>query len=66
MGNPGNAFLRPVAAWLDRRFVAEIEIEAGPLMVVRAVERRHLRPFQPPLKDYPSFSSNLLHRNMFG
>ena len=47
-------------------FVAEIEVEAGPLMVVRALGRRHLCPFQPPLKRYPSFFSNLLHRNMFG
>ena len=46
-------------------FVAEIEVEPGPLMVVRALGRRHLCPFQPPLKGYPSFSSNLLHRNMF-
>ena len=66
MGNPGNAFLRPVAAWLDRRFVAEIEGEACPLMAVRALGRRHLRPFQPPLKGYPSFFGNLLHHNMFG
>ena len=36
------------------------------LMVVRALGRRHLSPFQPPLKGYPSFSGNLLHRNMFG
>jgi len=35
-------------------------------MVVRALGRRHLCPLQPLLKGYPSFSSNLLHRNMFG
>jgi hypothetical protein len=46
-------------------FVAEIEVEAGPLMVVRALGRRHLSPFQPPLKGYPSFSGNLLHRYLF-
>jgi hypothetical protein len=46
-------------------FVAEIEVEAGPLRVVRALGRRHLCPFQPPLKGYPGFSGNLLHRNIF-
>jgi hypothetical protein len=47
-------------------FVAEIEVEAGPLMVVRPLGRRHLCPFQPPLKGYPRFFGNLLHHNMFG
>jgi hypothetical protein len=47
-------------------FAAEIEVEAGPFVVVGALGRRHLSPFQPPLKGYPSFSGNLLHRNMFG
>jgi len=47
-------------------FVAEIEVEADPFVVVGALGRRHLSPFQPPLKGYPSFSDNLLHRNMFG
>jgi hypothetical protein len=47
-------------------FVAEIEVEADPFVVVGALGRRHLSPFQPPLKGYPSFSGNLLHRNMFG
>jgi hypothetical protein len=47
-------------------FVAEIEVEADPFVVVGALGRRHLNPLQPPLKGYPSFSRNLLHRNMFG
>jgi hypothetical protein len=51
--------------WRMAVFVAEIEFEAGPLMVVRALRRRHLCPFQPPLNAYPSFSRNLLHCNIF-
>ena len=47
-------------------FVAEVEVEADPLVVIRALGRRHPSPFQPPLKGYPSFFGNLLHRNMFG
>ena len=39
---------------------------ADPFVVVGALGRRHLSPFQPPLKGYPSFSGNLLHRNLFG
>jgi len=46
--------------------VAEIEVEAGPLMVIRALGRRHLSPFQPPLERYSRLSRNLLHHKMFG
>jgi len=46
--------------------VAEIVVEADPIVVVGALGRRHLSPFQAPLKGYPRFSGNLLHRNMFG
>ena len=35
-------------------------------MVVGALGHRHLSLFQPPLEGHPSFSGNLLHRNMFG
>ena len=52
--------------WRLAVFVAEIEVEAGPPVVIRALRRRHLSPVQPLLKGYPRFSSNLLHRNMFG
>jgi hypothetical protein len=47
-------------------FAAEVEVEAHPLLVVWTLGRRHPSPFQPPLKDYPSFFGNLLHHNMFG
>ncbi len=43
-------------------FVAEIEVEAGPLAVVGALRRWHLSPLEPPLKGYPGFSGDLLHR----
>ena len=42
-----------------------IEVEAGPLVVVRALGCRHPSPFQPPFKGYPCFSGNLLHRNVY-
>jgi hypothetical protein len=47
-------------------FLAEIEVKAGPFMVVRALRRRHLCLFEPPLERYPRFLGNLLHRNLFG
>jgi hypothetical protein len=47
-------------------FVAEVKIEAGPLVVVRALGRWHPSSLQPPLKDYTGFSGNLLHRNTYG
>ena len=49
--------------WRMAVFVAEVEVEAGPLVVVRALGRGHPSPFQPPFKGYPCFSRNLLHRN---
>jgi hypothetical protein len=52
--------------WRMAVFVAEIEVEAGPPVVIRALRRRHLSPLQPPLKSYPGFSGNLLHCNIFG
>ena len=52
--------------WRMAVFVAEIEVEAGPLVVVRAVGRGHRSPFQPPLKGYPGFSGNWLHRKNCG
>ena len=53
----------------DRRStltVAEVEVEAHPLLGVRTLGRRHPRPFQPPLKGYPRFFGNLLQHNTFG
>ena len=50
----------------DGHILAEIEVEARPPVVIRALRRRHLCPFQPPLKGYPRFFGNLLHHNMFG
>jgi hypothetical protein len=47
-------------------FVAEIEVEAGPSVVIQALRRRHLSPLQSPFKGYPGFSGNLLHCNIFG
>ena len=52
--------------WRMAVFVAEIEVETGPPVVIRALRRRHLSPLQPPLKGYPGFSGNLLHCNIFG
>jgi len=52
--------------WRMAVFVAEIEVEAGPLVVVRALERRHPTSLQPPLVGYPGFSGNLLHGIMNG
>jgi hypothetical protein len=47
-------------------FVAKVQVKAGPFVVIRAVGRWHPSPFQPPLKGYPGFSGNLLHRIMNG
>ena len=47
-------------------FVAEIEVESGPLMVVRALICRHLSPIQSPLEGGPYFCGNLLHGNVCG
>jgi hypothetical protein len=44
--------------------VTEIQIEPSPFVVVRALEWRHLRLFQPPFIGYHCFSGNLLHRNL--
>ena len=52
--------------WRMAVVVAEIEVEAGPPVVIWALGRRHLSPLQPPLKGYPGFSGNLLHCNIFG
>ena len=52
--------------WRMAVFVAEIEVEAGPLVVVRALERRHPTSLQPPLERRPRLLGNLLHCNMFG
>ena len=52
--------------WRMAVFVAEIEVEAGPPVVIRALERRHLSPLQPPLKGHPGFFGNLLNCNIFG
>jgi hypothetical protein len=46
--------------------LAEVEVEAGPLVVVRALGRWHPSPFQPPLKGYPGFSGNRLPCNIYG
>ena len=43
-----------------------LQVEPHPLVVIRALRRRHLSPLQPPLKGHPGFSGNLLHCNMFG
>jgi hypothetical protein len=47
-------------------FAAEVEVEAGPLVVIRALGRWYLSPFQPALKGDPSLSGNLLHRKNCG
>jgi hypothetical protein len=52
--------------WRMAVFVAEVEIEAGPLVVVRALGHGHSSPFQPPFKGYPGFCGNRLHRNLYG
>ena len=52
--------------WRIAVFVAEIEVEAGPPVVIRALRRRHLSPLQPPLKGGPNVCWNLLHGNVFG
>ena len=45
--------------------VAEIEVEACPLMVVRALGWGHPSPFEQALKGCPGFSGNLLHGNRY-
>lgn len=52
--------------WRMAVLVPEVEIEAGPIVVVRALGCWHPSPFQPPLEGYPGFSGNLLHRNIYG
>ena len=52
--------------WRMAVFVAEIEVEAGPLVIVRALGRWHPSSLQPPLVGYPGFSGNLLHCIMNG
>jgi len=47
-------------------FVAEVEVKAGPLVVIGALGRGHPSPFQQLFKGYPGFSGNRLYGNVFG
>jgi len=53
-------------AWRMTVFPTKVEVEAGPLVVVRALGRGHPSPLQPALKGFPGLSGNLLHRNVYG
>ena len=53
-------------AWRMAVFVAEVEVEADPFVVVRPSDRGHPSPFQPPFKGYRCFCGHLLHRNVHG
>jgi len=44
--------------------VAEIQVEPGPFVVVRALGGWHLRLLQAPFIGYHCFSGNLLHRKL--
>ncbi len=53
-------------AWWVAVFVAEVEVEAGPLVIVQPLGGRHPGPFQAPFKGDPCVSGNLLHRKKYG